>query len=175
LPKFTQIAAAVERHLAAIPGYEPGNLIARSEVEPLFKQLEHMGWIPQDRKAILAQLPDDNDFVVQQLRREAGRPFMRRIRQFPLAYDRLYHLAALPGGRQMVVDLIDGRGGEKFVEYLTTSQGGQNLGRMLERTTVGGNFNRPIDKLLTADRLIHRLKQSYDQSKRKAVPTQIAS
>ncbi|OHB79540.1 MAG: hypothetical protein A2W31_07255 [Planctomycetes bacterium RBG_16_64_10] len=161
LPEFATVRALVLRALVALPERQPGDIIARSEVEPIFDQLRLMGWAVHERKHILHQTPGDTDFVLQQLRTDPGRRFMRRIAKYPSAYDRLCRLAALPGGRRLVVDLIQEPGGDRFIEYLTKSKGGKNLTQMLKDIPNAANFDQPTGKLFTAEQLIDQLQASY--------------
>jgi hypothetical protein len=170
LPEFPVIRAVVLRELVHPPKRAPDDMIARSEVEPVFDQLRLMGWVVRDRKAILKRLPRDTDFVLQRLRTDNGRRFMRKVSKFPLGYDRLYRLASLPGGRQLVVDLINDKGGSQLIAYLTGSQGGRNLGKMLKGVPNGADFNQPTGRIFTTEQLITRLRESLiaEQERRDA-------
>jgi hypothetical protein len=172
LPKFETVREVVLRELVDPPARIPGDIIARSEVRPVFDQLRLMGWPVLDEKVILKQVPGDTDFVLQKLRTPRGRSFMRKVARYPQAYDRLYRMATLPHGRQTVDRLIRSKGGDQFIAYLTESRGGKNLGKMLQSTPRGAKFNRPTGKIFTADALITRLKQSYtaEQQRRSEMP-----
>lgn len=172
LPRFETVRQVVLRELVNPPARIPGDIIARSEVKPVFHQLRLMGWPVLDEKIILKQVPGDTDFVVRQLRTPQGRSFMRKVARYPQVYDRLYRLASLPNGRQTVNRLIRSKGGEQFLAYLTKSRGGKNMGKMLQATPRGANFNRPTGKIFTVDALIKRLKESYtaEQQRRGEMP-----
>jgi hypothetical protein len=172
LPKFETVRQVVLRELVNPPARIPGDIIARSEVKPVFHQLRLMGWSVLDEKVILKHVPGDTDFVLQKLRTLQGRSFMRKVARYPQVYDRLYRLASLPHGRQTVDRLIRSKGGDQFLAYLTKSRGGKNLGKMLQSAPRGANFNRPTGKIFTADALIKRLKQSYtaEQQRRSGTP-----
>ena len=135
-PSLTAVRAVVLRELVDPPARIPGDIIARSEVKPVFDQLRLMGWSVLDEKAILKQVPGDTDFVLQRLRTSQGRRFMRKVARYPQAYDRLYRLATLPHGRQTVDRLIRSKGGDQFIAYLTESRGGKNLGKMLQASSA---------------------------------------
>jgi hypothetical protein len=166
LPKFSLIRDSVLRDFANMTDYQPGDIISRSEVDPIFKHLRQMGWTVTDEKAILGQVPGDSDFVVRQLRSDSGRGFMRKSAGYPHVYDRLYRLSILPGGRQIVHDLIHGKGGDELMEYLAKTQGGANLGAMLQRVPRGTDFNKPTGHIFTADQLVQRLQISYDADRK---------
>src|ERR1043166_8448193 len=60
-PSFGQIRAAVERHFAAVRGYERGDIISRSQVKSLLDELKSLGWVAADAAAILEAVPADDD------------------------------------------------------------------------------------------------------------------
>jgi hypothetical protein len=106
-------------------------------------------------------VPAGNDYLVQRLRTPRGRQFMRRIANYPGAYDRLDRLSWLPYGKQTVQDLIQKKGGEDMIKYITTAPGGNELGKMLSNAPKGANFNQPTGRIYTAALLLARLKTSY--------------
>ena len=165
LPKFSDVKETVLRHFELLPDYRPGDIIARSEVEPLFAQLKWMGWTVADRTHILKMVPADHDYLIRNLRTPSGRRFMRRISSLPNAYDRLERLSRMPHGRQTVHDLINKVGGEEMIEYLTTTSGGKNMGKQLSNSPTGRDFNRPTGRIYTADLLLARLQKSYEAAK----------
>jgi hypothetical protein len=164
-PSYAEVREVVLRHFALLPDYAPGDMIARSEVEPLFAQLQRMGWKVADRKDILRKVPADQDYLLQKLRTPRGRKFMRRIAGYPDAYDRLDRLSWLPHGRQTVHDLIDGAGGDEMIKYLTTTLGGSELGKMLSKTPKGADFNKPTGRIYTAEMLLGQLEKSHAAEK----------
>jgi hypothetical protein len=168
LPPLSEVREIVLRHFALLPDYRPGDIIARSEVEPLFLQLQLIGWTVTDRKAILRKVPADNDFLIRKLGTSRGRKFMRRIANYPNAYDRLDRLSWLPRGRQTVHDLIHKTGGEEMIKYLTTASGGTELGKMLSKAPKGTNFNKPTGRIYTVKMLWDRLKKSHAEAKKAA-------
>ena len=68
LPKFEDAKKMLVRHFQNLPGYQPGGILARCEVEPIFKHLKQMGWQVADSKAILDRVPADDSFLVRELR-----------------------------------------------------------------------------------------------------------
>ena len=172
LPDFRQIEQAVSRHFESLPQYQPGDVITRSNVEPIFKQHDLMGWLGAERTAILSQLAGDDDFLVRQLRTPQGRKFAARIANYPDGFDRLERLSRLPRGQRMVKGLIRGPGGYKLIQYMTTSSGGANLGKMLSKAPKGADFNASTGRIYTVAMLLARLSQSYQQAKKAAQPRQ---
>ena len=163
LPPLPEVREFIARHFAAKKDYQPGDIISQSDVKPLLEQLKQLGWSVRGAKSIIAQLPGDRDFVVDQLRTDRGTQFMRKVSQFPAVYDRLYRMSSLHGGRRLVADLIQARGGEELIEYLTMSDGGKQLGAMLGKTARGANFDQPLDRLFTEEALTKRLVENYEQ------------
>lgn len=175
LPPLSQVEEVTLRHFALLLDYRPGDVIAQSEVEPLFAQLRLHGWTVMDGKAILQQVPADSDFVIRELHSPRGREFMHRISGYPNAYDRLDRLSRLPRGRQTVRDLIRTKGGHEMIEYMTTAPGGTGLGKMLSKAPKGADFNKPTGRIYTVEMLLNRMKESYRAAEKaagreKAVP-----
>jgi len=124
LPPFKLVKETTLRHFSMLADYRPGDIITRSEVEPLFPHLKRMGWAMADRKTILHRVPADNDFLVRQLRTRQGRTCMREITNYPNAFDQLDRLSRLPNGLRTVRDLIQTEGGSKVIKYFTTTPDG---------------------------------------------------
>lgn len=165
IPEWRQIELAVWRQFEALADYQPGQIITRGDAEPIFKH-KLMGWLGADRTAILNQLPEDDDFLVRQLRTRPGRKFGSQVAAYAHAYDRLDRLSRLPRGRRIVEDLIKSPGGYKLIEYMTTSPGGAELGRMLSKAPKGKDFNGPTGRIYTVEMLLARLKQSHTKAKK---------
>ncbi|MBN1908577.1 MAG: hypothetical protein JW818_02465 [Pirellulales bacterium] len=161
LPSFAQVEEVVLRYFDSLPGYQPGGILARSEVEPVFDQLKMLGWRVVDAKAMLARVPADQDFLVQQLRTKKGRKFAAKIAGYPGGYDRIDRLTRIPNGRKLLSDLIRGKGGYELIEYMTSSQGGKNLGKLLGNVPKGADFNKPTGRIYTVKDLLAELKTRY--------------
>ena len=161
LPDWSTLEQVASRHLATLPDYQPGDLIVESNVMPMFDQFQQMGWNVTERRVIQRQLIKDADFVARKLRTKKGMKFMRNIVKYPDAFDRLYRMAALSGGRTLVNDLIAEPAGHEMIEYLTTSKGGKNMGKMLARAPKGSDFNKPTGRIFTEKQLLDRLRECY--------------
>jgi hypothetical protein len=148
------------QYFQAIHDFRTTDLINRDQVEPLLIQLERSGFPLSDKKKILARVPATSDFLVEQFSTPDGRKFMRRIANYPEAYDRLDRLSRLPLGKQTIRDLIKGPGGEKMVQYLTTTPGGKEMGNMLSEVPKGAGFNDPTGRIYTVDLLLRQIKKS---------------
>ena len=161
LPAFTEVTKIVTRHFDALPNYRRGDLISRGQLGSLFGRLERAGWKVADRKEILEATPADTDFLVGQLRTQAGRKLMRKIAAYPGVYDRLDRLSRLPHGKKTVKALIRGPDGHKMIRYMTTTPGGRKLGKQLSNAPKGGAFNKPTGRIYSVELLLRRLKQSH--------------
>jgi len=161
MPDYQLVQSVVTRHFKAIPEFREGDIITKSDAEPVFDYLRRLSWNVSRRKQILDKVPGDSDFVVRQLRSKGGRKFMRQVSGYPLAYDRLYRLAAMPRGRVIVNDLIHTKDGSKLIAYMSNTQRGKKLGNMLGKAPRGEEFNKPIGKIFTVEALLKELKKAY--------------
>jgi len=162
LPSFDQVQKLVDRQLAALSDYQPGDIVSQQQVEPIFEQLKQLGWVVRDRAEIMKLVPGDSDFIVRELRSAEGRSFMRQSGKYPLAYDRIDRLSRMIMGEKNVRALIRGPDGYKMIQYMTSTPYGRNMGQMLSQDPRGADFNSPTGRLYTADALLGRLQQSYD-------------
>ena len=163
LPDLAKIRAATERHFKR-EGVEPGDILARSEVEPLFAILKRIGWNVPGYKSILKAVHKDSDFLVRTLRTEDGREFAHEIAGYSRGFDMLDRLSEMPHGRATIEALIRGPDGQKMVEYLSTTPGGDELGKMLSHTPTGKDFNDPTRRIYTVDQLLRVLEFKYAET-----------
>jgi hypothetical protein len=168
---FDAVARRVQEYLTSIPGYQPGDLIARREATAILDCAAELGWIPPQRAAILEQVLDDHSLLVRKLRSRSGRTLMRQCARRSLPFDVLDRLANLPEGERILQSLIDGPDGYKLVEYIAQTPGGRALGRQLQAVPRGQNFNQPTGRIYTAEQLLARLKQLCAPENRDAPPT----
>jgi hypothetical protein len=166
LPKFADAEAMIVRYFEALPGYQPGGILARGEVEPIYQHLARMGWQVGDWKSIADRVPADGSFLVRQLRTRDGRKFMAQISKYALGYDRLDRLSKLPRGPELIRQFIRGPEGYKMIQYMTETPGGKNLGTMLSQAPDGKDFNKPTGQIYTLDALLDVLKEQYDEAER---------
>lgn len=173
IPGFKQVEAAVRGHFAAIKGYRPGDIISRKDVTSLFPKLAKMGWTVREQKDVSALVLDDGDPLVKALHTPAGLKFMRKLSPLPAVYDRMDRLRSMPYGMRRIHELIQGPDGHKLFEYMVTTPGGRNLGVQLSQGKNGAGFNEPTGRLYTEADLLGRLRLSYDkQFKQTFPPTQ---
>src|SRR5262245_44967968 len=110
-PSLGEVYRIVQRRLASWPDYRPGDLISRSQVQPIFADLKSAGWTVRDQTEILKLVPADDDWFVRELRTSGGQAFMRQSAGFPLAYDRIDRLRNMIMGHQHVKAIIAGPDG----------------------------------------------------------------
>src|SRR5262245_4649628 len=175
LPSLGEVHRIVQQRLASLPDYRPGDLISRSQVQPIFAYLKSAGWTVRDQAQILKLVPADDEWFVRELRTSGGQAFMRQSAKFPLAYDRIDRLSSMTMGHQNVKALIAGPDGYKMIQYMTTTPYGRNLGQMLSQDPRAADFNSPTGKLYTGQAFFNRLAQSYDVEARVNQPaTEVA-
>jgi len=165
LPDFSKVEAIVHRHFVALPGYEKGDLISRSQVEPVFPAIARLGWKVADKKTILRSVLPDRNYLVEEFRTPKGRSFMRKVSGAPLAYDQLDLISQLEGGKLMIQDFL------RFPnsELTFTENGPLDLGRLVRlqpqinraRGPTEKDFDRPTGRIYTVEALVARLKKSY--------------
>lgn len=168
VPPWSKVKQTVADYFSTVPGYQPGNLIVRSEVETLLGRLKQIGWTVPNRSSLLERLCTDSEFLAQELRTTAGRRFMQRIASYSGGYDCLDRLSDLPHGRQTVHDLIYKVGGERMIEYMTTTSGGRSMEKMLAQTPRGGDFGKPTGRIYTVNALLEELQKRYVAARRTA-------
>lgn len=161
LPPLGEVLKIVEVYFSNLSQFEPGDLITRNQVKPVFRQLQKAGWTMKEAKAILNRVHADNGFLATQLRTAKGVKFMRKISKMPGGYDRLDHILVMPYGKRRIKEFINSPGGYTMIEYMTTTKGGKNLGKYLSKTKTGKGFNLPTHRIYTAAELTQAIRQAY--------------
>jgi hypothetical protein len=162
LPSWDDVQKVVDQQLNTLTNYQPGDLITRNQVDPIFDKLQRLGWTVRDRVDIVNSVPREDELMVRQLSSSAGKKFMHQTNSFPLSYDRVDRLDRIPMGPQTVDALITGPDGYKMIQYMTTSPDGHNLGRMISKDPHGADFNKPTGRIYTAEALLARIQESYE-------------
>lgn len=161
LPEFAQVERAVRAYFKSLPDYQAGDVITRSQVEPLLGQAKLMGWLGSQRSTVLSRLLQDNDYLVGELRSPAGRDFLPQIANYPNGLDRLDRLSQLEYGKKAVRNVLHVRDGYKLIEVLATTPNGKALGNVLAKSPDSADFNKPTGRIYTVDMLVAHLKQLY--------------
>ncbi len=158
-PKLqAQLQALVAKHLRQTPDYLPGDLLSRSQVEPIFSELIKLGLqSPQQTEGMYSRFLRDGEYLVQLLRSPQGRVFMRKVAAIPEAYDRLERLAWQPVGRTWLQELVAAENGDKLFAALTTEEGIKKVAESLSADASGKNFGLPTGRVHTEAELIAHL------------------
>ena len=167
---WTDVSETVHRQLATRRGYQPGDLIAKSEAGAALDQLKSLGWDAPERDKLLGLVLDDTHFLVQELRTAAGVRFIRGVAQEPIVFDRLDRLSGMPGGQRLIHDMIRLPNGQSFMASHPTP-GFTDLTILLPKQANGKtprdpNFNKPTGKLYTEKDLLKALEERWKLAKR---------
>ena len=161
---FSKVKNLVQWHFSLRRDHAPGDIVSRSNVEPVLKQLRLIGWVIPDQKSILNRVLRDDDYLVRQLRRTVGRKFMRNVREYPMVYDRMHRLTGLANGRRALQEMIRTPGGHKVMLQLTQKTDDQKRDPILAGVRTDANFDKPTGRIYTVEHLLAALKKSYDKS-----------
>ncbi len=165
LPDVDVVKNLTRLHLAAIPGYQPGDIISRSQVESLLKAIHIAGWRVGANHGILKSTLADTEYLVRQLRTPAGVKLTRAVATSPLAYDRLHRMSGTTRGRQLLIAIVKGRGMEPLIHYLTTPEGNQELAKELSSSLPGDTFSQPTGRIYTEAHLVERLEVAHEKDR----------
>ncbi len=169
LPRFGEIERVVSEQFAALPDYQEADIVSKGEVKPIFPRLTKLGWKVADEKAILKQLLDDNNFLVQVLRTRDGKRFMRKVSKEQSVYDRLDRVAQHKRGPATIRRIIKLPDGEKYAKTDTgLNPNLSDLVLIYDRRSAQKrklkDFGKPTGSIYTADELLDRLKESYKKA-----------
>jgi hypothetical protein len=159
-PDERVVVKVVDSYFASVPGYQKGDLIARSQIEKVIAKLEAAKVkVPGAGDIVKLGLADDS-FLVRELSTPEGRRFMRKMDQHSGSYAHLDRLSTIPRGQLIVHDLVRQKDGDKFIQYLTNTKGGHNMGNMMAQARGGVDLNKPTGRIYTADDLLAALKSA---------------
>lgn len=164
-PSWSVVKQAATKALDSQPGYRAGDLITRTEVESVLRQLDRVPWKVPDRQELLARSVEPGSYLAQLGSTPSGKSFLRQVARTPQALDRLDRLSGLPQGQQTIRDLMRSPKGYEMLQYMASPQGA-GLGRQLSNAPQGAGFNAPTGRIYTAEALLNRLKALYDASTR---------
>lgn len=168
LSDFSKVEDLVRWRFELRRDYSAGDILSRSNVEPVLKQLRLVGWTISDQKSILNRVPRDDAYLVRQLRTTAGMKFMRKVRNQPLVYNQLDRLTGLAHGRLVLQNMIKATDGQEMLQQLTRKTADENLDPSLARARKGANFDKPTGRIYTVDQLLAALKKSHERRYGKA-------
>jgi hypothetical protein len=164
LPDFDVVASIVHRYFAAQPDFQNSDLLRRSQVEAVLKNVAAAGWNLDNSQQVVELALPDSSFLVRELSSPTGKKFMRKVAVKPGGYSHLDRLSTIPRGERIVRDLIRDPNGDTLITYLATTKGGHNLGKMMGGVRNGVNLNKPTGRIYTANELLAVLKKLHDES-----------
>lgn len=148
--------------------YERDDLITSNDVEVVLAQLGGAGWdVPQQDKLLTRAVPA-SDTLARLLSSKQGVKFMRAVSNRKGIYDQLDRLLQLPGGDNMVRDMITAHNGVQLVDYyFNHANRGINLTELLPRRGDGQpatdkDFRKPTGRIYTGGSLIEHLRVIYE-------------
>jgi hypothetical protein len=169
MPSLSRVEGIVKAHFASLADHQEADLIAKGDVEPIFRGLEKQGWKVSDQDEILKSMLDDGHVVVQALRTPSGKRFMRKVSREANIYDRLDRVSQHPGGPALIQRVIQLPDGDKYAKA-NPGTGNPNLSDLLliyERgsahTRKLKDYDKPTGSIYTAGDFLKRLTQSYQK------------
>lgn len=164
-PASNAIREIVRKHFQSNPEYRTGDLICRTEVEPIIDELITMGIKnPQDVEDLYDAFLMPNDYVVRTLHSPQGRQFMRKVSTLPGVYDRLERLSWTAAGREILDQLVASSEGPQKFQALLTPEGMENLAKKLANDPRGRNFHLPTGHVQTEAQLLEHLQRKLSPS-----------
>ena len=168
LPSYSKVKQIVQLHFHTLYDFQKNDLITRSQVKPLFKDLRLLGWKVSDEKMILHKILVDHDFLARELRSPKGKKIMREISSTPGIYDLLKQMSNLRGGTKTVHQLLQLPNGAENIKTLKTTKRGKTILDGLQKgAPKGTNINKPTGMIFTQAQLQKQLKISYELDKKK--------
>jgi hypothetical protein len=165
-PNAQTVKTAVEQYFVAVPNYQAGDLITRSQIEKLLAKFDDAGVPVPAPEELAARGVADSSFIARELSTAGGRKFMRRLASTPGAFSHVDRLSSISGGEQLIRDLVRGKDGDKLIEYLATTKGGQKMGKMMSAVPSGTDLNRPTGRIYTAADLVAAINAAYASAQR---------
>jgi hypothetical protein len=146
------------RHLRPHDRYRPGDLICRSDAEPIFNELLERGIEPtHDREGMYAAFLPENAYLVTLLRGPQGQVFMRRVRELPGAYDLLDRLSWFPSGRETLYRLVHSQDGATQFQAMLAPAGHSKTEAAFASEPRARNLFLPTGRIYTEHGLLRQL------------------
>jgi hypothetical protein len=169
LPSLAAVRNAIRQHFAKLPDFREGDIIAKSEVQPVFQQLKEMGWQVADQQAIMEQVLDDGDVLVATLRSGPGRRFMRKVSGYSAIYDRLDRVCRESGGQALLRSLVQLPDGERYAKA-RRPRAVPGLVELLpkkgsSKTRTVADYGKPTGRIYTSAQLLEQLEESHRRAR----------
>lgn len=165
---WADVAKIVQRHLAADPSYQAGDLISQRNVEPIFEELLSLGFQPANHEELYDSVLPDQDRLVQLFNTHEGRKFIRKVSKLPYAYDRLERMTWTDVGRKLLDELVTADDGAKQFSAINSPDGLRKLQKLVEQDPRGRNLALPTGNIHTAEDLLQQLRESKFLPKKSA-------
>ena len=164
LPPFAEVERVVLTHFAPSYDFKEGDLITKSDVQPVLAALASIGWQLPHPELILNRVLDDNDFLVKQLKSSKGRRLYDRVAKYPGALDRLDRMREMHGGNKTLEVFVQKTPNNyDLMKTITTTKRGQRFAKDIAKFDDGSKFNTPTGRIYRVSELLPALKQLYDR------------
>jgi len=157
LPPFAVVQQLAEQHFAKRLNETTGDLITKSDVEPLVDELEKLGFPVRDKEQGIQVVLAEGHWLVRVLRTREGTTLMSQSRHLPAAYDRLERLSRFAEGREMVLKIV-GSGNAALVEWLCTPEAARELELRFANEPACRNFDVQSGHAYTAEQYLEHLR-----------------
>ena len=160
--------AVITEHFSQQQDFKPTDLISQGDLQEILDELERLGWKVSDADAILKQTLPTDHVLVKTFESQKGTQFMRKVADYQLIYDRMHRTAELPGGKNLVRDIVKLPNGEIYAK-MKPVPGNPTLTELLPKqrngkTPSARDFDKPTGYIYTVAQLRSRLEVSrqYD-------------
>ncbi len=165
LPDWKTVEQTAKSTLASRQGYQPGDLLAKSDVQGVLTQLQQLGWEVANRQELQKKTLDDGHFLVKELRTTAGLKFSRAVQHDDNVFDRLDRLSEYSGGHKLIDTIVHLPDGTKLMLNKPTP-GFSDLMSLLPKqanglTPTNKDFSKPTGKIYNETELLKALADSY--------------
>ena len=174
MPPITTVKTVVSAHFAKLPDHQSNDIISKSDVAPILKELAKRGWKVSDEKQLIKELLDDQNVLVRTLRTKKGKAFMRKVSGQKNVYDRLDRVAREKNGSALIRKIVALPDGHKYVgarqkpgtptlsDLLLINKRGSAHKRKLK------DFEKPTGMRYTSSAFWMRLQVSYKRDLKRA-------
>ncbi len=167
---WSQVMMHVETHFQTLGKDSANDLIMRGDVLPVLRQLEQLGWNDATHLDLVEKLLNDGEFLARELQSPPGRQFLQRVGADPLIYDRLDRVSRMPGGQQLIHDLIRLPDGHRYAKQ-KVARGAPSMTDFLPKGPSGKaprvpDLEKPTGRLYTVQHFWKALEESFQKAAR---------
>jgi len=161
VPSWNDVQKVIDAHVSSWRDGKPADLITRSDVAPLLKSLGKIGFHVAEIEEGVNFYLADNHPLVERLRTERGKKFMRAFGHLPDAYDRLARLCAFEEGRRLADEIIGGTNPDLTILWLCTAEAAAEIESRWPQEPFCQNFNVPSGRIYTRADLREHLRTMH--------------